>query len=718
MKLFIAEKPAVANDIVKGLGGNFIRKEGYYESDKNIVTFCYGHILESIPPENYNPDYKTWSLETLPLKMYPIQYQPSAKCVGQVKTILELIKRDDIQTIVHCGDPDDEGQLLVDEVLVYAGTSKPVKRVLINDNTPAAVKKSLQNMQENRKFQGLSNKALARSAGDAIYGMSMTRAYTIPAQANGYKGVLSVGRVQTPTLGLIVRRWRDHKDHASSFYYTLTGTFLSGTDRISARWKASENAPLDDKKRLNSKKWGEGLSKTLKGISATVSAAGIDQKETPAPLPFNLSRLQQYMNKKHKMSIQETLDITQVLKDTYKAITYNRSDCSYLSDEQYVEAPALLDSLKKLDDFKGCDLDSSRKSAAFDSSNVSAHTAIIPTSQIPDLSKLTVKEKTVYLAIAYYYVAQFMPKKRYKEASAHLSCGDEAFITRATTTVDKGFTALLSEEVSNDHDSIDEDHESDFILISRLRTGEKLTCETVEVNENKTKPPSLFTEATLLAAMVRVADFVSDKNIAKLLKDKDKGKKGEHGGIGTPATRAAIIETLKKRNFITLDKQKIIPTEAGLALFDALPASATQPDMTALWAEKQLSIETGDMTVEQFISDLYKDLDSLLVDIRTVSLTRSATKPVGQSGRLASPCPNCQNTIVIRPKLYACTGCEFKIWNTVSEKKLTDNQIETLITKGQTGILKGFKKKADGSNFEARLKLTDIKTGKLGFEFS
>ena len=714
MRLFIAEKPAVANDIVKALGGNFTRHDGWFESDNAIVTNCFGHIIESQPPENYNPEYKAWKVETLPLRLYPVKYQPVESAAKQVKTILELIRRGDVTEIVHAGDPDEEGQLLVDEVLEYAGNTKPVKRVLINDNTLPAVKKALANLKDNRDFRGLYLKALARSVADAVYGFSMTRAYTIPAKARGYQGVLSVGRVQTPVLGLIVNRTRANQNHKSSFYYTMTGLFQRGADVIRANWKPGEFAPLTDRKLLD-KAWADGTAASLAGKPATVEAAATDDKKTAAPLPFNLVRLQQYMNKKFKMTAQKTLDITQQLREKYKAITYNRSDCSYLSDEQFSEAPQVIDALKSVFP-QSLDIDSSRKSKAFNSAKVTAHTAIIPTASVPDVNALSTDERNVYLAIAQHYLVQFMPEKAYQEVSVAIQCGDESFYARARKTTDSGFEAFLGAETTDDGESEDND-DSDFELLCKIRTGETLTTKEIVVNEKKTTPPPLFTEASLLAALVRVADFVTDPTIKKLLKDKDKDKKDEHGGIGTPATRAAILETLKKRNYITVEKGKLIPTDTGYALIDALPDIAVNPDMTALWAEKQTAIENGDLAVEEFINELYSDLGGMITNVDLGEMKIEAAAPAGQSQRLNAPCPSCGKQIVIRPKGYFCTGCEFKIWKNFSGKTLSDKQVETLLTKGITGELKGFVSSKTNKQFSAKVKLIDKATGKLGFEF-
>ncbi|HGG4333048.1 TPA: DNA topoisomerase 3 [Salmonella enterica subsp. enterica serovar Chester] len=717
MKLFIAEKPAVANDIIKALDGGFTRKDGYSESTNDIVTNAFGHIIESQPPENYNPAYKEWKTETLPLKLFPVQYQPKESVVKQVKIILELIKRPDVTEIVHAGDPDDEGQLLIDEILEYAGNTKPVRRVLINDNTLPAVKKALSNLKDNRDFKGLYLKALARSVADAVYGLSMTRAYTVAAKANGYQGVLSVGRVQTPVLGLIVNRTRANQSHTASFYYTMTGHFQRGTDVINASWKPGEFAPLVDK-RLTDKAWANGTAAALKGKPATVEAAAVDDKKTAPPLPFNLVRLQQSMNKKHKLTAQRTLDITQQLREKYKAITYNRSDCSYLSDEQYSEAPKILEALKPLYENGNVSVDATRKSKAFDNKKVTAHTAIIPTANMPDLNVLTQDERNVYTAIANQYLVQFMSEKLYQEASVSLKCGDEFFSVRARKTTDRGFEAFMGADTEDKPDPDSDSDDGAFELVSKIRTGETLTTNSVTVNEKKTTPPPLFTEATLLAALVRVADFVTNPEIKKLLKEKDKDKKDEHGGIGTPATRAQILETLKRRNYISVEKGKLIPTDTGYALIDALPDIAVNPDMTALWAEKQVAIEKGELTVEQFINELYDELSGMVSEASVDNLKVAPKPPAGQSQRLEAKCPNCGKDIAVRPKGFFCTGCEFKIWSELSGKKLTQNQVEMLIKKGKTGEIKGFTSNKTGKKFDAAIVLQDKATGKLGFQFS
>jgi len=419
------------------------------------------------------------------------------------------------------------------------------------------------------------------------------------------------------------------------------------------------------------------------------------------------------MFRKHKLTAQQTLDITQKLKDD-KYITYNRSDCSYLSEEQFSNAPQVVEALKGLTVFNALVTDTAQKSPAFDSKKVTAHTAIIPTTRMPDLDAISEKERVVYLAIAQFYLVQFVAKKRYDEAIAEIKCGDEMFKVSARKTTDAGFTAFLSDAEEDDEE---DDNCSAFEAISRLKTGATLTCRDVAVSEKKTKPLPLFTEGTLLAALVRVADFVADPRIKKLLKEKDKDKKDEHGGIGTAATRATIIETLKIRNYITVEKGKFIPTEAGLALIDALPDSVTQPDMTAVWAEKQAAVESGQMTVEKFIDGLYAEV-SRLVESAEINISAS-DNPASKTAleRLSVNCPSCNSQLVMTTKACNCTGCKFKIWLEFRGKKLTQKQIETIISKGRSGEIKGFKSKKTDSTYSMFVTLANKETGELGFDY-
>lgn len=307
MRLFIAEKPQLAGVIAEALG-NAKRRDGYFECGSDIVTYCVGHLLELMPPEAHNPSYAKWNKADLPLKLRPAKYQPIERTAAQFKVVQNLLK--DASSVVHAGDPDDEGQLLIDEVLTYCGYTLPVARVLINDLNPQAAKKALASLRDNQEFYGLSQKALARSIGDQLYGFNMTRAYTLAAQEKGIDGVLSVGRVQTPILGLIVNRYLANKNHNAAFFFSLTADIEVQGQRIAPRFIVLESAPVDDKGRLIDESFANAVKNACVGQLATVTASDVQEKQTPPPLPFSLLDLQVAMSKKHGLSAQETLDVT------------------------------------------------------------------------------------------------------------------------------------------------------------------------------------------------------------------------------------------------------------------------------------------------------------------------------------------------------------------------------------------------------------------------
>ncbi len=716
MRVFIAEKPALAKVIAEALGAG-VRKDGYIQCGSDAVTWCVGHILELSPPEAHNPAYAKWNAADLPLKLRPAQYQPKENTAAQFKVVQQLVGQ--ATEIVHAGDPDDEGQLLVDEVLTYCHSTCPVKRVLINDLNTAAAKKALANLRDNREFLGLSQKALARSIGDQLYGFNMTRAYTLAARKKGIEGVLSIGRVQTPILGLIVNRFNAFQNHSAAFFYSLSANIDVTGHRIVPRYQVPEGAPVDDKGRLIDESVANDVATACKGQPATVTASQTEEKSTPAPLPFSLLDLQAHMSKKFGLSAQQTLDLTQSLRENHKAITYNRSDCNYLTSEQFGDAaatlaaitialPALAESLSEANP--------AQKGRAFDDKKVSAHTAIIPTTTAPNPTNMTADERQVYQAIATQYLAQFLPEKRYLAASATFAVNGHAFVAKATQTTQDGWTTLLSGAEDSEGESLEEAETTPFAALSALRNNDEGVCESVTVSKEKTKPLPLYTEATLLKDLQRVAKYVKDPKIRQLLKDRDAGKTGEHGGIGTPATRASMLETLQKRGFYTVEKKKLIPTELGLSFIASLPEIATAPDMTALWHEQQQMIEQGSFTVDEFLDALEDFIASQVnnVDLSGMSdgvpQTQSSQRP-----RLTAVCPKCNGAVVISAKVYACSGCDLKVWGEVASKKLTLPQVETLFSKGKTAVLKGFKSKA-GKPFDAKLVL-DTATGKVSFEF-
>lgn len=708
MRVFIAEKPDLAKVIAEALGSPH-RREGYIQSGPDVVTWCIGHLLQLAPPEAHNPAYKNWVATDLPLKLRPQRYQPVAKTVSQLEIVGQLISK--ATEIVHAGDPDDEGQLLVEEVLEYYGNTAPVKRILINDLNANAARKALEGLRDNRDFFGLYQKALARSIGDQLYGFNMTRACTLAAQAKGVKGVLSVGRVQTPILGLIVNRYLANKGHAGAFYYTVAASlaFAFGRVRVKPRLVVAADAPVDDKNRIIDEQYANQVADACRQKQATVTQASVVEKQAPAPLPFALLDLQVYMSKEHGIDAEKTLELTQALREKYKAITYNRSDCSYLSDEQFAEAPHTLELLSlALPDMVSLfsEVESERKSRAFDESKVSAHTAIIPTAVKIDVGQLSADERAVYLAIVKRYVIQFLPEKQYLSAEVRFEVSGHTFLQRATKVTRAGWAALVQEEPEEEDEGEDGTAGAGtemvtFEALADLKINDQGVCDGVTVTKEKTKPLPLYTEATLLKDLQRVAKYVKDPRIKQLLIARDHGKKGENGGIGTAATRAAMLAKLRDRGFYSVEKKKFVPTQLGIEFIAALPAIATTPDMTALWHEQQQMIEAGELTVDAFLDELEHFIAGQVgnVDLSNVQALAKDVAP-----QLSARCPMCGNELVVTTRQIGCRACQFKLYPEIAGKMLTLGQIEALLTKGKTGVLKGFKTKAN-KPFEAALKL-------------
>ena len=692
MRLFIAEKKGLGEVIALALG-NGVNRGGYIECGADVVTWGSGHLLELVKPESHNPAYEKWNAADLPLKLRPHRYQPIERTAAQFKTVAQLIEKASV--IVHAGDPDAEGQLLIDEILTYTGTKKPVKRVLINDLNTEKARQALMQLRDNSEFYGLSQSALARSVGDQLFGFNMTRGYTLAARKKGGKAVLSVGRVQTPILGLIVRRFEAFKNHAAAFYYTITGNLLMNGNLIHARFEVTDNAPTDEKRRIIDDVYANNIASVTQGKAATVTQAQTEPKTAPAPLPFSLLDLQVYMSRIHGLSADKTLTVTQSLRDNFKAITYNRSDCRYLNNEQFNDAPQTIAAVSSVlsDTYPPqilARIDSNKKSRAFNESKVGAHTAIIPTCTAPDTAKMSQDELAVYTAIATQYLVQFLPEKTYQAVNVRFCVEGNTFTASARKTTGAGWTALLQESASdaeNDDGEQDLEKETDdglFTALTALSVNNSGTCETVTVKTEKTKPLPLYTEDTLLRDLQRVAKYVKDPRVKALLVNRDKDTDGENGGIGTPATRAEMLKTLFNRNFYTVEKKKLIPTELGISFIHSLPAIVTEPDMTALWHEQQQMIEKGKMTCEEFLDELERFIAVQLqcVDVSAINVTAADKEnKKHQLDRLKTPCPACGNPLIVTTKIVRCRQCEFKIWTTVAGKTLTKNQIETLISK-------------------------------------
>jgi DNA topoisomerase-3 len=640
MRLFIAEKPDLAKAIVEGLGGGS-QKKGFIECGSDIVTWCFGHMLQLSDPEDYNPEHKTWNIDHLPIINIPWKYKANPKSKDQLKIILDLIKKAD--SIVNAGDPDEEGQLLVDEILEYVGNKKPVKRVLINDLNTELVKKAIANLRDNQDFFGMSQAALARSVADQLYGYNMTRGYTLTAQKQGFDGTLPVGRVQTPVLGLVVNRDRQHEAHTKSFYYDLRGNFTADPIQVFfAKYRPAEHTPTDEKGRVTSEEFLKGVVENCTGQPMKIISASTEAKEASPPLPFSLLKLQAAASKKFKLKPDQVKDITQALREKYKLITYNRSDCQYLSEEQHGDAADVIQAINQTNPALASIIDktdSGIKSRAFNSANVSAHHAIIPTIATADFSKLTKPEQDVYSLIAEAYLVQFFPNQKFSETKIIVECSGHKFTASSREILEAGWTAIFKDVTEDQDEETPEDEKQN---LQSIEAGASGTCSSCQLEKKETKPPSKYTFATLLNDLTRVAKYVEDLKLKKLLQEKDKDKKGESGGIGTPATRDTIIKGLMDRGFLVEQGKFIVSSDLARKFYDILPDYARHPDMTALWHEQQKEIEEGGLTVKAFLDELTGSVSSEIERLKKDGLQLDIKQ--------GPECPKCKTGFLKRRK--------------------------------------------------------------------
>ena len=612
MRLFIAEKPSLGRAIADVLKKPLKRNEGYIESASgDIVTWCIGHLLEQEEPDAYDPIFKTWKLEHLPIVPSQWKLRPRKGGRSQLSVINKLLKRADI--IVNAGDPDREGQLLVDEVLDYLKLSvarkKEVRRLLINDLNPAAVSQALTRMQSNQNFVPLAVSALARSRADWLYGINLTRACTLLGRKVGFNGLLSIGRVQTPILGLVVRRDIDIEDFKPKPYFEVIATLLTlKGERFQAYWIPSEACRnwMDEEGRVLDRRLAQNVVDRITGKQATVKRVDNKKGKESPPLPYSLSALQIDAAKQLRMDAKKVLDCCQRLYEQ-KLITYPRSDCRYLPEEHFAEAPELLAairsniySLSKSVDHASTE----KKGKAWNDKKVGAHHAIIPTSLRTDTQQLPELDRKLYELIAKQYVIQFYPDHTFRKIVVDVDIENGLFRASSRQTIEEGWKSLVKPEKKHQHTSHDDPHESRAVL-PELVKGERLNCPEATINEKETQPPKPFNDATLIQAMTGIARHVQNKEIRKILRETD--------GIGTEATRASIIELLFKRQFLERKGRNIHASATGRALICALPEAITIPDMTARWEASLNDIVERKGSYGSFMSILDHELKTLLI---------------------------------------------------------------------------------------------------------
>ncbi|WP_334323378.1 DNA topoisomerase III [Gilliamella apicola] len=618
-RLFIAEKPSLARAIADVLpkphqkGNGFIRA-----SNGDVVSWCIGHLLEQATPEVYDERFKKWSLNDLPIVPEKWILIPKGNTEKQLNILVDLIKTAD--QIVHAGDPDREGQLLVDEVLNYCQLTpekrKTIQRCLISDLNASAVQKSLEQLRSNQDYVPLSTSALARARADWLYGMNMSRVCTLVGQRNGYRGVLSIGRVQTPILGLVVRRDLEIAQFVPKPFYEVFAILQTkNNETFKAKWQPSEACEpyQDEEGRVLVKALAENVCQRIKDKSGIIDKVSNKKKELAPPMPFNLSSLQIEMAKKNGLSAQEVLDICQSLYEKHKLITYPRSDCRFLPEEHLKQINGIKSAIENNCSALQTAIDNadfSLRSKAWNDKKVEAHHAIIPTLRKAKMDSLSNNERAVYQVVATQYLAQFYPAYKYSELQIDVEIQGGKFISKTNQMLDEGWKVLFRNK--NTQIDSDADDNNNGLLTKLIKKGESVQCIDTELLSKETQPPRPFTDATLLAALTGIARFVKDPEIKKILRETD--------GLGTEATRAGIIELLFKRQFLIRQGKSIRSTQIGQNLILSLPDIMSMPDMTAHWELQLDEISKKSFSYQQFMYQLNSSLSNLIDQMKNARL--------------------------------------------------------------------------------------------------
>ncbi|MBZ9559045.1 MULTISPECIES: DNA topoisomerase III [unclassified Modicisalibacter] len=604
-RLFLCEKPSQARDIGKVLGATR-KADGCLQGEGVVVTWAFGHLLEQAPPEAYDPALKRWSLESLPIR--PGQWKNTVrKDAGkQFRVIQGLLKQ--CSEVVVSTDADREGETIGREILDACRYQGRVSRLWLSALDEASIRKALANIRPGESTWSLYQAGLGRSRADWLVGMNLTRAFSVLAQRQGHEGVLSVGRVQTPTLALVVRRDQEIASFVPKPFWDVVANLQARGGRFQAKWLPANDAWLDEEGRCIDQEAARAAAARCQRAQATVASVETSRKREAAPLVMDLGTLQQACSKHFGFGAQQVLDIAQSLYETHKATTYPRTDCRYLPTSMLSEVEVVVTALLHSDDKLAPvidRLDRKLKSRVWNDRKITAHHGIIPTTAPCRIDRMSEDEFRVYDLIRRHYLAQFLPAHEYDQTDVRLDLAGETFVASGRQVRVEGWKLLFPRGKGKGQDGDDEEQEaSGAQALPPLRQGESCAVVDLLVKDRQTQPPKPFAEGTLISAMKNAARFVTDERLRARLR--------ESAGIGTEATRAGIIETLLKRGFIRKKGRTIVSTPVGQGLIAALPPQLSNPGMTALWEQALDQVAEGSMTLEDFMQRQHVMLDKLI----------------------------------------------------------------------------------------------------------
>ncbi len=666
--LVIAEKPSVGRDIAKALGA--VKKgDGYLYGEKYVVSWAIGHLLTLCDPEDYEKSLKKWRAEDLPIIPENIKLKAIKETESQLNILKSLMNSSRIESIICATDSGREGELIFRYIYEYVKCSKPFERLWISSMTDKAIKDGFASLKAGSEYDSLYKSAKCRSEADWLVGINASRAYTLK-----YDSLLSIGRVQSPTLNIVVERQKEIDAFEVKEYYEVIADY----GNFEGVWFLREFTET----KIFEKEKAEEKAKKVAGKKGVVERIENEEKRIPPPLLYDLTELQRDCNKKFGFSAQKTLSVAQDLYEKRKMITYPRTDSRYLSDDMVQKVGSILRRLKNTEEYKDClEYVFSLKELPFskriiDNAKVTDHHAIIPADCNFNTGRLTNDEKKVFNLIVLRFISVFYPVYVYNITRVIVKCLEETFISKGTTVLSEGWTALYKgiEEKGKKQKKDDE------AIIPPLKEKQEIQIISAKAVKKKTTPPKPYTEAGLLSAMENAGRFIENEGIKEAIKD---------SGIGTPATRAAIIERLLTVGYVVRKGKSIIPTEKGRKLMDVLPEELKSPKTTGRWEKGLSSIAKGKMQEERFMESIKKFVYFLVDNANKsgIDVVFEEERKGRSKGSLVK-CPVCgKGEIFENSKAFFCSGwkrgCNFTVW-----KNSLDSYGNTVDSKMVKNILK------------------------------
>ena len=704
--LVIAEKPSVARDIVGALPGSFDEHKNFYESDDYVVSFAVGHLLELSDPEDYDPAWKAWKLDTLPILPTEFKVRPrDKKSATQLNLVHKLLKRKDVERVINACDAGREGELIFTHIFETAEVTKPVERLWINSMTKAAIREGFEKLRPSEQVVPLRDAARSRSEADWLVGMNATRAAT--ARRGWGAGVVSLGRVQTPTLAMMVKREREIQAFTSEPYWLVHATF---DPRYNGLWFEGDENRLKDGKRA------DDIVAKITGKTGRVESVERKEHSERAPLLYDLTSLQRDANRRYGFSARRTLSGAQSLYEGKKAITYPRTNSRYLSGDLVPQLKPTAETLVPIQEYAAgarfvLGLDQLPLQRVVNDARVDDHHAIIPTDVPHDVSNFTPDERRIFDLIAKRFLAVFHPPARFARTTIVTEVEEERFRTRGKITLEAGWRGVYGVEADADKQDEDGDGEGE---LPALEQGQEVKCADAVAEAKETKPPPRYTEATLLSGMETAGKLVDDEELREAMKER---------GLGTPATRAEIIETLIRREYIERAGKDLQPTPKGMSVVTMLDEHPiTSAELTGDWEKQLLDIEHGNGERSAFMEGIAGFARTTVEQIASLDDEKIKVERVE-----LGLCPKCGaetgEIIKENSRAYGCTswksreepGCGFVIWKRVAGRTLTPEVARQLLADGRTReVLSGFRSRA-GKPFRARLLLKE--DGKVEFDF-